>query len=196
MSLAHVIYVVGAYVSTHPLFFCSYTFLTCKSPRLLSIMLLWPNIYYFQSRSIFYFQYPLEPFLHSYLKCRPSDCRSHHKRMAVPCLLRYKRKLSLPCIGRRYLHNDSKANLLNGWQIADIVIGTRSSGVRVNRNGELQVTSEENSRRGHKTALVLSRASPSLTGYDIRRIFESQNDTPNDLTDRGLEEGVSILLKR
>lgn len=156
-------------------------------------MLPWPNIYRFQYRSVLYFQ--PKPTLHRSLRYRLDDYRSHPKRITPLPVLRYKNNLRLPYIDRRYLHNNSEANILNSSQIADIVIGTRYSGVSVNHNGELEIISEEYSHRNHKTALVLSRASPSLTEYDIRRIFESQSDTPKDLTNRGLEEGVFIYRK-
>lgn len=113
--------------------------------------------------------------------------------MAMPPLPRHNNKLRLPYVDRRQLHNDAEGTLPKGAQISDIVMGTQNCGVNVNRYGQLEIISEERSRRNHKTALILSRASPSLTEYDIRGVFESQNDNLEDTTNEGLEEGgVSI----
>ena len=65
-------------------------------------------------------------------------------------------------------------------------MGTEDCGVTIDR-GRLEITSCERSRRGHRTALVLSGASQSLTPYDFRRMLESK-----DYSLKGLEEGVPI----
>ncbi|KAB8198894.1 hypothetical protein BDV34DRAFT_207937 [Aspergillus parasiticus] len=71
-------------------------------------------------------------------------------------------------------------------RIADIVMGTEDCGVTIDR-GRLEITSSERSRRGHRTALVLSGASQSLTPYDFRRMLESK-----DYSLKGLEEVLPI----
>lgn len=112
--------------------------------------------------------------------------------MAATPHLPYNSNPHFPCVGRRQLHGNTESELPNGAQISDIVMGTHNSGVNVNRNGELEIISEERSHRHHKTALILSRASSSLTEYDIRRVFEYQDDNPEGATGKGLEEGVFI----
>lgn len=49
--------------------------------------------------------------------------------------------------------------------------GTGDSGVKIDPFGQLEIVSEEKSLRRQKTALVLSRASQSLTKYDFLRVL-------------------------
>ena len=110
-------------------------------------------------------------------------------------LVPYNSNPHLPGVGRRQLHDNTESDLPNGAQISDIVMGTQNSGVNINRNGELEIISKGPSHRHHKTALILSRASPSLTEYDIRRVFKYKNDDPEGAMNKGLEEGAFIHTK-
>ncbi|KAE8374330.1 hypothetical protein BDV26DRAFT_46429 [Aspergillus bertholletiae] len=71
-------------------------------------------------------------------------------------------------------------------RIAEIVMGVEDCGVIIER-GKLRITSSKRSRRGHRTALVLSGASRSLTPYDFRRMLKSK-----DYSLKGLEEVLPI----
>ena len=84
------------------------------------------------------------------------------------------------------LHDASGTDPPSTPRIADIVMGIEGCGVTIER-GKLKITSSERSRRGHRTALILSGASQSLASYDFRRMLASK-----DYSSNGLEEGVSI----
>jgi hypothetical protein len=79
-----------------------------------------------------------------------------------------------------------KICLSNTPRIADIVMGIEDCGVVI-EHGRLRITSSKRSRQDHRTALVLSGTSQSLTAYDICRTLKSEGNL------EGLEEGVSIL---
>lgn len=94
----------------------------------------------------------------------------------------------------RHLHS-SHSNMSMDDDLASIVLGTQDCGAEVNRNGQLEITSEERSRHYHRTALILARASPSLTEYDFRRLlqhpYESlEDDAAEDDAGGGLLEGT------
>lgn len=55
--------------------------------------------------------------------------------------------------------------------LSKIVNGTGDTGVKIDPFGQLEIVSEEKSLRRQKTALVLSRASQSLTKYDFLRVL-------------------------
>src|SRR5467141_4005199 len=55
--------------------------------------------------------------------------------------------------------------------LSKIVNGTGDTGVNIDPFGQLEIVSEERSLRRQKTALVLSRASQSLTKYDFLRVL-------------------------
>ncbi|KAE8133782.1 hypothetical protein BDV38DRAFT_181708 [Aspergillus pseudotamarii] len=84
------------------------------------------------------------------------------------------------------LQDVSGTNQPSTPRIADIVMGIEDCGVTIER-GQLEITSSERSRRGHRTALVLSGASLSLTHYDFRRMLKSK-----DYSLKGLEEVLPI----
>lgn len=76
----------------------------------------------------------------------------------------------------------------SNWpQIADIVTGTKDCGAKVS-SGELVITSDERSRRPHKTALVASGVNASLSERDFRSILEFQEESEELGSDGGLDE--------
>lgn len=89
----------------------------------------------------------------------------------------------------RYLHK-SHSNISLDEDVVDIVLGTQDCGAEVNHDGHLEITSEERSRHHHRTALILARASPSLTEYDFRRLLQRQDESPEADVDGGLLEGA------
>lgn len=135
-------------------------------------------------------QRPPTPFLpgHHPTGGHPYEPRSRRYYLATPRLRRINEPASSEVDISRARDNP-EASQLNGPHISEIVLGTRDCGANVNRDGMLEIKSGELSRRLHKTALILSRASSSLTEYDIRRILEIQNDAHEHAADGGLEEG-------
>lgn len=81
-----------------------------------------------------------------------------------------------------------KSHLLVDDSLVEIVSGNRDPGVSIDSYGKLRITSDEKSLRNNKTALILSRASPSLTIYDFRRLLGSGMD---ESAGEGFEEGDS-----
>jgi len=67
--------------------------------------------------------------------------------------------------------------------LSKIVNGTGDSGVKIDPFGQLEIVSEEKSLRRQKTALVLSRASQSLTKYDFLRVLDPDlsRDQPEEV---------------
>lgn len=63
------------------------------------------------------------------------------------------------------------ASLLEKYGLSTIPSGSQSTGVQIDRFGQLSITSEADSRRKRKIALILSRASPSLAEYDFRKLL-------------------------
>lgn len=82
----------------------------------------------------------------------------------------------------------SKPHPLVDDSLVEIVSGNRDPGVSINSYGKLRITSDEKSHRNNKTALILSRASSSLTIYDFRRLLGSGMD---ESAGEGFEEGDS-----
>lgn len=78
-----------------------------------------------------------------------------------------------------------KIPLASESHLSAIVRGAGDCGFTVDRYGQLKITSEERSHRRHKTALVLSRVSRSLTAYDFGRILGPLDSCSSG----GLEEG-------
>lgn len=87
------------------------------------------------------------------------------------------------------VHDNLEVSPPNSPHISEIVLGTRDCGASVNPDGMLEIKSDQLSRRLHKTALILSQASSSLTEYDIRGILGFQTDAQKHAADGGLEEG-------
>ena len=63
------------------------------------------------------------------------------------------------------------ASLLEQYGLAAVLEKKDAPGVRIDQHGQLSITSEKNSRLKRKTALVLSRASTSLTEYDFVKLL-------------------------
>lgn len=78
----------------------------------------------------------------------------------------------------------------NTPRITDIVMGIEDRGAVI-EHGRLRITSSELSHRDHKTALVLSGTSRSLTAYDFCRMLELED---NSL--KGLEEVLPMRNRR
>lgn len=72
--------------------------------------------------------------------------------------------------------------------LSRIVSGKQDHGVDIDRYGQLRIISEKHSRQKYRTALILSRASQSLTEYDFLRLL-GQSTAEGSISRRGLEQG-------
>jgi hypothetical protein len=89
--------------------------------------------------------------------------------------------------GQRPLNPGLFKRTIVDLSLSKIVNGTGDSSVKIDQFGQLEIVSEEKSLRRQKTALVLSRASQSLTKYDFLRVLGP------DLRDQP-EEGYSTSI--
>lgn len=85
----------------------------------------------------------------------------------------------------------NQAAELASSHISSIIMGTDHCGARVTRSGELEIITEPLARQPHQTALVVTRASATLTEYDFRTVLE---DRYHGEGDKGLQEGMSLSI--
>lgn len=87
------------------------------------------------------------------------------------------------------------ASLLEKYGLSTVPSDSQSPGAVVDpKFGKLTITSESDSRRKHRTALILSRASPSLTEYDFRKLLGAGKHIDGWRGQGGLEQSKSSLI--
>lgn len=89
------------------------------------------------------------------------------------------------------------ASLLEKYGLSTIPENESESppGVEIDKFGQLSITSEADSRRKRKTALILSRASPSLAEYDFRKLLGAGKHIDGWRGQGGLEKSKPPLFQ-
>ncbi|KAK2760378.1 hypothetical protein FQN54_002448 [Arachnomyces sp. PD_36] len=84
------------------------------------------------------------------------------------------------------------ANLLEKYGLSTIPSNNSSPGVEIDQFGQMSITSEADSRRKHRTALILSRASPSLSEHDFRKLLGTGKHIDGWRGQGGLEQIIPL----